>query len=149
MQKKNLTWLIFISAISIIVAWFITSTLIEIYHFSQLNQSVDPSEMAWSYHEISKDTYQIHVTYQYEVNEHLYSNDHLFKKPVLFNPLAAKQVAEEFSHKEWKAWYNKTNPQYTSLEKIFPTKSLISSIILLLLLFYFIGLGIYAQRKSV
>lgn len=113
------------------------------WNYSSLDAQVPFKKIRWSILERDEETFLYHVSYSYLVEDALYEHNEIFKKPVFINLLGAQHALSDFSKEYSAAWISSKNPSYSSLQKTFPVKELVSTAVLWLIFFYFVFLGKY------
>lgn len=136
-------WFLFRFIIALLVASYSGYALWTYWNYSTLDMQVPLKKIRWNILEKNEETFLYQVAYSYNIEEALYESRHTFKKPVFINLLGAEHALADFSKEYLSVWTSSEYPAYSSLQKIFPIKELISAAVLWLIFFYFLFLGKY------
>ena len=123
-------------------AWF----GIDFYRYYRLQAQASAHIEKLKVVEFSSDSYGIEAFYSFSVEGVRREGVTLFSKPYYLNRFSAERVAQEKSLQKTEVWYSPQNPDNSSLERIFPLKKGLNSLILLSLWAYFFLL--YHQRRE-
>jgi hypothetical protein len=146
-MSSNRYWQILIGLLTIITAWFAFSSLYLIYHYVRLSEHTMPTDIQWSVQEISDERFLLNGRYDFKVNDKNYSGETLITSPYYLNNWAAEQGINDFKNLKWKVWFASNNPEYSSLQKNFPFKEGLSTLLLAAVLAYFVGLKYYVEKN--
>ena len=146
-MHKNPLWLCFLFALFSVTAWYSGKTAMEYYSYQALTEEVLIDKLTWSVLKESENTYHVQADYSYKVSEKDYQNTVVIESS-LRNSWAAKQLIEANTKKTWHAYFPKNQPERSTIEKVFPLKGIMSSLILISIFFYFIWLGYYVQSLN-
>lgn len=145
MQKY--VWQAVFCLMMLVALWFSLTALYRVYVYARLNSSAPATVVAWSVEELSSDHYALHAKYTFSVQGHLYEGETTLDEEKGYrNSWAAEKAIPEHAAMTWTAWYSPSNPKYSSLQKTFPLKECLSSLVLWGILIYFIGLKYYVMR---
>lgn len=95
-----------------------------------------PASIEWQIKKINDEAYRPFGFFTYTVDGKIYQKEELFEGGLYRTPYAAEKAVEELRHTHQTAYYSKNNPNVATLEKFFPLKKIIYSLIVLLLVFY-------------
>lgn len=146
-MSSNRYWQILIGLLSIVTAWFALSALYLIYHYARLSDHTSPTNIQWSVEEITDERFLLNGHYHFKVEEKNYSGETLITSPHFLNKWAAEQSINDFEKLKWEVWYSHRNPEYSSLQKNFPYKEVLSALLLAGVLAYFFGLKHYVEKN--
>lgn len=141
-MDKNKFWLFLLSLIGISALWH---TAIAGYKYSayyRLDSESAPTSMSWSVEEQSSSAYFLKAFYEFSVDKKTYEGSTEFLNDTYLNSQTAKLGSEKMALLPWKVWYDKNNPNKSSLQKDFPFKQCIYAIILWGIFLYFVFLKI-------
>lgn len=144
-MHKNKAWLSFLFVITAITVWFSSQAASELFFYFRLNSQTPVEEIHWEVVKIADETFDLSATYSYKIREKIYQGKTTLSS--YRNPWAAKEALTIHQKRPWQAWYDAKAPQKSSLERTFPTKQVVSAILMLMLLFYFYWLGLYVGRR--
>lgn len=145
-MHNNFIWRAFLTLAFLVAVWFTIVAIYRYHNYSSLQAQTLASEIQGQIIEESSESYTLTATYRYEVGHQIFTGTSLWNDTNYRNQWAAEQDLKEFSARKWKVWYDPHHPEYSSLQKKFPLKECISSIVLWGLLLYFLGLGFYVGK---
>lgn len=146
-MKHDKYWKILLSLLTIVNIWFAGIALHQLYIYIRLNANTSTSDIQWSVKEISDERYLINGKYTFLVQNDTQTGETTLTSPYFLNQWAAEQgIIENAKHSPWKVWYSSYNPEYSSLQKNFPIKECLSSLLLFGVLLYFFGLKHYVEK---
>jgi hypothetical protein len=119
--------------------WFVIKAVHEVYNYSQFKVRVEAEIDRWEVHELSSDQFVVMAQYSYIYQEKKYNGEDRTGQ-VYPNPWAANVAKSRFLKQKWSVWLNPKKPEKSMIEKHFPIKSTISTIVLLCLILYFLWL---------
>jgi hypothetical protein len=147
-MHRNRLWLAFLSCFAIALLVYSSITLYRLYSYIRLDAHATAQTISWQVAEIEEDLFAAGATYTFPVGDQLIEGyDHL-RKPIYYNRWAAESSLISNESADKTIWYRSSDPSVSSLQKSFPLKESIYTIILLALLLYFIWLGYYVSRFS-
>lgn len=146
-RKQHLSFILFLTVISIIALWFSCRAFLGIYRYFVLNSETLSSQVEWSVKELSDEKYVLHGKYVYLVNGESYTSETTLSHFPYRNHGAAERVIPEYAAKQWSIWYSPHNPAFSTLEKKFPIKECVSSVLLWSIMIYFICLKNYVAKR--
>lgn len=127
--------------------WMIIGASSQLRSYFRLSAEVPGELVELEVEEVKKDRYRLQAHYTYTFRETPYVSKNFIGKSYP-NPYAAHQVKKNFEELSIPVWLNPNKPTETTLEHHFPTKVVFSSILLILIVLYFLGLGRYVQSKN-
>lgn len=145
-MTSNRFWQLLVVPIAIAAIWCTGDALYKLYHYYRLSASTSATITGGSVEKVSEDRFLLKLTYNFSVKGELYSGETVFDEPLFRNAWAAEEALPKFTVKPWKAWYSSSNHGYSSLQKNFPVKECLSSIMLLGIMVYFLGLRYYVAK---
>lgn len=146
---KHLIWKILICCVAIVTLWFTVSSFYKVYLFLRLDAHTQAKSVQWTTKELNEvmdDRYLIKGNYSFDVEGKTYSGETVLYGPIFRNMQSAERGINDYASKAWDIYYNSNNPEYSSLQKNFPTKECLSTLLLWGLLIYFIGFTRYVQK---
>lgn len=146
-MHKNPIWLTLLVITCLTTAWMTSKTYFSMRRYLALNESTIATKMEWSYETRSDEEFVPEGHYYFQYNGKTYEGISLLRNTVLLNESAAEDAIQHLSKKQFKIWFNPTNPKESSLHKSFPLKECLSTAILWGILLYFIGLGYYVGNQ--
>ncbi len=141
-MHRNGPFILLLSAILLATGWFGIRATRALLAYTRLNTETEGVVEALELRQGKGDDYQIIATYMFESKE---GTMHAVGSvgPIYKNPWSAQKALEGMDGKVLKVWYNSAKPGDCSLIKKFPTKITLSTTVLVGLVLYFIGLGLY------
>ena len=144
-MHNNFLWKGFLAAIFLATLWFTIVATYRYQNYKSLQIQVPVTEIKWNIVEESSETFTIHANYRYEYNDKFFIASSPLSD-IYRNSWAAEQEIKEFSQIKWKTWIDPQHPDHSSLQKKFPFKECISSIILWGIFLYFLFVGFYVAK---
>ncbi len=145
-MHQNPYWLAFLSCISLGVFIYTSYAGIQLYHYSRLNQPIPLVHIQWSILPFTEEEFAPQANYQFLLQGISYQGKTIWPEHYL-NQWAAQKAIEKLAAQSWNAWIDPQNPHNSTLQKKFPLKQCLSTIVLWLLMIYFIGLGYYTPSN--
>lgn len=118
--------------------------LVNYYSFKAF---VEPDFINWSIESFNDEVWRAVAEFRYTVKAHTYNKQEVFQGERYRNPYAANVALEKLQKNFKVVWYNPENPSQASMEKFYPTKKSLYSLVTLGLVFYGAWLGSYLTRK--
>lgn len=146
-MHKNRAWRAFLYLMAAATLYFCASAVYSVHYYYRLSAQTLPAQMVWGYREISADALAPVASYAFTAQGKMVSGETLLDEPVFRNEWAVDKVLGELKTRSWRVWYDPSNPSHSSLQKTFPFKEILSALALAVLFLYFIGLGIYVEKK--
>lgn len=146
-MHKNPLFLALLGLISLAFLWFAGIAGYQLYLYHSLDTPTTASVDLWDIEHKSDEEYLVSASYTYRVQEKLYNGKTIFNDWPFRNPWAAEELIKTRKKQKWTAWYNASNPSYSSLQKNFPSKECLSAGMLGALLLYFLWLSFYIPRR--
>ena len=147
-MHKNGIWLALLTLVTFITLWFSWGAVRELLAYRKYSGATEATITDWSVVQLNEEAFGVRVAYTYRVDHHLYHGESLLTATKMRNPWAAEEAITQYEKQHWTAWYNPDNLGDATLTRVFPTKSLISALLLWLLTLYFFWLGGYVSRRQ-
>lgn len=145
---KQRSWQILLVSLALVASYFSLTSYILMYQYARLDTRTVPESVHWSSHALNNERYVLKANYVFRVKDRNYTNEALLLNPWYRNEWAAEQEIPIQMKKNWEIWFSSSNPESSSLQKIFPTKECVSSILLWGIFVYFVLLGLYMEKVS-
>lgn len=129
-MHKNKLWLVLVGVITLSALWYTGLTWYRYYNYSRLNAEIAPKTMSWHVVEHGSDTYTLEADYTFMTNGTTFSGSTDFSSEGYLNRTTAENAITNASQRSWKVWYDSNDPSHSSLEKDFPIKYYIYTIML-------------------
>lgn len=147
MKTNKWFWILF-SIIALCALWMTEGTLKKIYTYYSLNSHLPAKSITWKIHPINDERYQLQGNYRFFLGEKEYLGTSTLYSHVYRNPWGAEKGLKDIEKEPLTIWYSSSDPTINSLERNFPLKESLYSIIILALIAYFIGFGVYTYRSQ-
>lgn len=147
-MHSNRLWIFFLIIIGAVTFYFTLRGGSDLYHYYSLKEKTDLYQIHFEVESQKNGKYRAVASYQFLVSDQSYKKSKEQLPKLFRNSWSAHQWTKEINNKQLKVWYQKNNPNHSSLSKIFPLKSLLSASVMLLLMVYFIGIGYYISQAS-
>lgn len=145
MEKNNWFWLI-VALIFGCTFWVTVGAVKKAYVYYSLDKKSELSAVKWTIHPVNDERYLLQAEYSFPAKERTYFGKSLLSS-LYRNPWSAEKGLEEIRKERWSTWYSSRNPEINALEKSFPMKETIYTLIMWVLMAYFIGLMIYSLKR--
>jgi hypothetical protein len=146
-MRRNLFWILFISVIFLGVLGYTTHTLIKVWQYMRLDQQTQAQDIRWSILSSNEEAFVPFANYSFIVQDKSYQGQTRWQETYL-NQWTAQEAIMRLEHAPPLVWYDSSSPEISSLQKKFPLKESIYTLMLLILGVYFIGLGYYVNVSS-
>ena len=132
-------WMVFLALTSLIAMVFLVKTSLKLQEYFSLNQITKAFVTDWKISEKDETSFALQVFYEFSLSgkDKIQSQMEL-AKPYFLNRPSAEKAVEEFSKQSWEVFYNDKNPNNNSLQKLFPFKDCIQTLLTLGIFVYFI-----------
>lgn len=144
----NLKWLIII-ALGVVgcTLWISKDAVQKAYVYLKLDGQTEIIDPQWSIVAVNDERYHPLASYHFKANNRLYDGKTLLSHPFYRNPWSAEKGIQEVIKETHKVWFSSNNPEINALERNFPIKETIYTIILWGLLAYFTTLIAFATKR--
>jgi hypothetical protein len=144
-MARNPFWLLFISLIILGVLGYTTYTLTQVWQYMRLDQQTEAQQIQWSVLPISDESFIPFAIYSFRIHGKSYQGETRWQESYL-NQWAAQEAIVRLEKNPPPVWFDSSAPQVSSLQKLFPLKESLYSLLLWILGIYFLGLGYYVNR---
>lgn len=144
-MNPQLVWKGFLGIIFCVAFIYTSYTLVRLYAYYRTSETIAVNQIEWAIHSVAEDDVRLQAHYRFSKNQIGYEGNFHWPDHYL-NPWAAEEARQRFSQQAWTAWVDPSSPDYSTLQKTFPTKQCISALILWSLGIYFVLLGHYVAR---
>jgi hypothetical protein len=145
-MHKNFLWQGFLIVVLAGTLWYSGLALYRYYIYKGLSTQASVLTMQWEINEAASDKFIVEALYKFTVADKTYVGETAWDDRPYLNDWAAREVITEKAKQTWRAWYDPSNPNHSSLKRDFPLKETLSAICLWGLFFYFILLGLYVTK---
>lgn len=143
-MHQNLLWQALLGILFLCTLWYTASATYQYLSYTKLTSQKVPTTIQWSIEKKSEDKFILEAHYQFTTEEKSFSGTTNWQEEPYRNQWGAERAIKENLKKNWLIWYDKKNPQHSSLKKHFPFKEIISAVFLWILFLYFLWIGYYA-----
>ncbi len=141
--------LLFCLALSI-GGFFLGKTSIEIWQYISLNTSSSALVTDWEILQKGDSSFAVKASYEFTSLQNLpYKGSTEFAKPYFLNATAAEAAVAKLKSEKWEVFYQRKNPNKSSLQRFFPFLSSIHSFLAVGVFIYFILLRRWLGRTFV
>lgn len=130
-------WIFLIGVAGAIALWFSLQTTLGIFKYYHLDAKAPAHLSSLSVQEVKGTRYLVEAKYIYEVKGRSYLGKTLFCEPVYLNRLSAEEDFEKWKQFSWEAFYNSKNVKESSLQRVFPLKKSIYTLLSIGVFIYF------------
>lgn len=132
-----------------LVLWglFVFPLAQQLMNYTSYNKTASIDSIEWSIQPIHDELWRPKANFQYTVDGKTYQMQEVFQSGRYRNPYAAKEAVKALEKEKKWVWYSSKNPALGTLEKFFPEKKVIYSIITLFLVIYTAFLASYVKGK--
>jgi hypothetical protein len=145
-MSRNPFWILFLSLIILGVLGYTTHTLIKVWQYIRLDQQIEAQHIQWSVLPISDESFIPFATYFFNVHGKNYQGQARWQESYL-NQWAAQEAIGRLEKNRPLVWFDSSAPEISSLQKLFPIKESLYSLLLWTLGIYFVGLGYHVNRR--
>lgn len=145
-MHKNLLWQAFLAVIFVVAIWYSIVAIYRYNNYSKLTKQAPISSINWTIKAKSEEEFLLEADYTFNIGRRSFSGITLLENVPHRNLWAAEKAIKEFSERKWDVWYDPTDPKFSSLEKKFPLKEIISASFLWILSLYFLVIGFYVAK---
>lgn len=124
---------------------FPTAMLIAKYY--SFKASVAPDFVNWSHEAIHDELWRPVAEFGYTLNGKVYREREVFQGERFRNPYAANAALEKLKKEYTLVWYDPNHPSQASMEKFYPTKKNVYSLLALGIIFYGVWIGSILTTK--
>ncbi len=147
-MHRNSIWLAFLLVFTGVTAFFLATAGREAYLYFSRSGSAPAYVAEWKIEGVARDRYVAMATYTFRAGESEAFGEGALQGFVFRSAAAAQASLPRIRETSWKVWYNPSSPSANSLEKVFPTRSCLYAAILLGVLIYLVGLGVFVARRD-
>ena len=132
-------WLALLAITSLISVGFLVKTTSQLNEYFSLNGVSKAISTDWEILEKSPSSFALLVSYQFIPTEKgMIQGKVELAKPHFLNHPSAERAVKDFSKKSWDVFYNSQDPSISSLQKIFPFKDCIQTLLTFGVFVYFL-----------
>ena len=139
-EKGLLIWASLFSISLGVVLWFGAQFVSQFYTYHRLTHSSQAEVYAWGVEEIKEGKYALYAKYTFTADDKALTGKTIFDKNLYPNSLAAQEAIKEWKELDWNVSYDHFTPSHSTLQKAFPIKPLLHTLIGLGICFYFLYL---------
>jgi hypothetical protein len=148
MKRLLKFWIVLLCIAGAISCWFTALAFAKGWTYVRLDTKAAAQVEKWDIKMISSSHYVLHTTYSYVVEGQKFTGDTLLSSPSYPNKYAAEIDLKARKAQAIHVWYQKKNPDFSSLQRLFPKKELLNALLTLGVFFYFyLARGQVLQRE--
>jgi len=145
-MHKNPYWLLLLALVSLGVVGYTAKTGYQMFRYAIHQVEINPQEIVWK--AILRDgDFFVTARYQYDYKGKKIESSYEFPEKYLNRWVAEDRIAL-YQKEGWKGWVNPFQPLDSALQKNFPLKECISTLILWGILGYFLWIGYYVTSYA-
>ena len=137
MKNFNTLWITLLAVSGATALWLSSLAVFHCWQYFRLNAHAEVESIAWTIRELSPSSYAFEAQYGYTISGRNYFGRSVLKTPTFPNRFAAESYENTLLKKRATVWFEEKDPSCSSLEKVFPKKSLIHSLLTLAVFVYF------------
>ena len=136
--KFNASSLLMLLA-GLLVAGFLLTASLDLWRYCRLEKKSIAKVEKWKI--VKKGSkFAIQAYFSFETQGHTYQGKTTFAKPYHLNYLSAEKQIKTYTTRQWPVWYQESHPEHSSIERIFPFKKCLYSLMVLGVFLYFVYL---------
>lgn len=138
-MSRNLykVWMTLLLISGGIAAWFSVTAGSKIWKYARLNATVPATVTKWEILDLPSSRFAVAGGYRYDIGSVAYEGETIFEYPQFLNRFAAENYLKQLRVSNWNAWYRKSSPSVSSLEREFPQKDCLQAILTIGVFGYF------------
>lgn len=145
-MQRNFFEILFISLFILGILAYTIRTGIKAWEAHRLNTQIYAESVEWSVIAKNEEAYTPFAQYSYLVKGKHYTGKTEWQKTYL-NQWTAEEAIQRLKQKPLTVWFDSDAPSISSLQKSFPLKESLYTLILWILGIYFLILGYCAKRR--
>lgn len=146
-MHSNPLWILFFSLMTLGTLIYSGRTALLVWQYLNLDRETTVKDISWSVASLNDDRFFPVGHYEFEVKGKSYQGQTKWNEGYL-NEWAAKEAAASLMQNPPSVWYQASKPEISSLQKLFPLKEAIYTLVLWLLGLYYLGLGFYVKDRN-
>jgi len=144
----NKGWICIFSLMAITVTILFFTFAHAAWGYFSLNRQTLGRVEVFFVRQLEENMFGVEAHYSYVICGVEYKDKKVLTNPKFLNEYAAQTHLQKYwKAQPWPVWYNAKHPEVSSLQKIFPVKKLLSFILSLGILLYFLWLQQYVKRQ--
>lgn len=145
-MHRNPLWIFLLSLIILGGLGYTTYTLVKVWQYLRLDQHVDAQNIQWSVLSLNEEAFVPLANYSFVVRNQSYQGQTRWQE-VYLNSWTAQEAIMRLKKSPPPVWFDSSSPEISSLQKLFPLKESLYSLLLWILSLYFLGLGYYVKQR--
>ncbi len=147
-MRKNLVWPLFLTVITGCVVVYTALLSLDLYRYVYFSQPVKVEQVQTWVKKEGANLFSIEVDYLYKVDGVKYRKHDILKNKKFKNSWIAGEKADKMKREPFSIWIHPKDPHRAVMEKIFPTKRLFSTALLLGIFLYYCLLSRFMFRRG-
>ena len=137
---RNPFWIFFLGLVAFCTLAYTSYTLFQLYNYQRFTRTVIPQQIDWSVLAMNEDNFIPQAHYQFIFQGQVFKGHTLLKEHYL-NAWAAREAIDRLQQTSLLVWFDSTSPLTSTLERNFPIKTFLYTLLLWGLLIYLIWLN--------
>ncbi len=134
----------------LITAGFLISASLDLWGYFRLEKKSIAKVEKWKVVEKGSSKFAIKAYFSFENQGRVYQGQTTFSKPYHLNRLSAEKQIKIYTAQQWPVWYQTKHPEHCSIDRVFPFKKCLYSLMVLGVFLYFVYLRHrYFERNTV
>lgn len=143
-MHKNRLWLCLLFALLATTAWYAFATVQQIWHNLSMQEPHEASIEKWEVVEGGDEMFFPKVTYSFSKEGQQIQSVEVLQDESFKNPWRVDERIKELKEEKWTVWCDPKQPDKCTVQKQFPLKRAVYTLILMMICLYFFILGRYA-----
>lgn len=122
------------------MAGFLMSAALDLWGYLRLEKRTIASVHQWKIIEKSSSQFALKASYTFESQGKMHHGKTVFSKPYHLNRISAEKQIKIFSLQSWPVCYQYSHPGHSTIDRVFPLKKCLYSLMALGIFFYFVYL---------
>lgn len=136
---RNPYWLSFIGCVLLCAMLYSGYTLFYLYQYLRLDLSLSPKKIEWSIAQEKADAFVPVANYTFDFRGKTYTGETHWQEAFL-NQWAADEAISRLKNQSIQVWFDSSSPSYSTLQKVFPLKISLYTLMLWGLIAYLVWL---------
>lgn len=146
-MHRNPFWIVFLGLLMLGILGYTARTGFSVWQYLRLDKETSAQEIQWAVAAFSDEKFVPFARYRFHAYGKSYEGQTIWGESYL-NQSTAQEAIIHLSKSPPPVLFNASMPEISSLQKHFPLKALIYTLILWILGIYFSGLGYYVKQRS-
>lgn len=140
-------WIVFLSLICAGILAYTIHSGTHLYRYLRMNSETEPQSIAWTILSKSDEAFVPVASYTFAFKDNMFQGRTIWNETFL-NEWTAQEAVRRLSSQQHTVFFDSNDPEVSALQNELPLKEIIYSSALCLLGLYFVGLGIYTEKRK-